>query len=86
MTTLYSQDEGYQRFYDEPELDDGSHDREVTVEQVFGEEGLTEDGDGLDGSGVETLTLIRSSWGQMYVRGEYNDYGGGDSPHYYVSL
>lgn len=44
---------------------------------------ITDDGD-LDPDGIETLTIIKAK--NPFVRGEFNDYGGGDDPHYYVPV
>lgn len=37
----------------------------------------------LDDSGEEDLTLLTID-GKTFVRGEFNDYGGGDDPHYFI--
>lgn len=52
----------------------------------FGLGGDLDDEDEIQGDGTEMFTVYTSKSGEKFVKGEWNDYGGGDDPHFYVAI
>jgi hypothetical protein len=78
VRVIWSDSAAWQKYADADEGfpgEDAGASVTVNVSDVIG------DPEEYDESGVETLTLVGD-----FVRGEFNDYGGGDDPHFYVPV